>query len=170
MCHLIKFLYCSLLSFIDYMHSLKSAITDNQFRSGYILLLILCGYGKDQVYKNEYEELEITYNSINEVVKPGMAIFIKTKDTSSTYILIGYEDKDTLICVNESGAVSSKTKIAIDEIERIYIRERIIKTDPYYIDRGAVPEKSNTKIFFETFAWDMLTLIGMLGLIAIAFF
>ena len=144
------------------MHTLKIVTTRSLFGFILFLILLLFGCATGPGYKYEYEELEINYNSIYEVVKPGTSISIKTKDASGIYILIGYEDDDTLVCVDESGEVSSKIKIAIDDLESIHIREQVWDT---YAD--IPPPKTNTQIFFEELTWGVLGTVFFFGVIAI---
>ena len=144
------------------MYTLKTITNHQLFVIILFLIPLLFGCATEPAHKYEYEELENSYDSIYEGVKPGMSISIKAKDISGTFILIGYENNDTLICVDESGEVSAKTKIAIDDIESIHLRERVWDTDYSYADRQ--PHSEN---FFGNIAQTVLFFALLLGFILV---
>ena len=57
-----------------------------------------------------------------------MTISIKAKDISGQFILIGYDDDNSLICIDKYNT-DKKIKVAIDDIEEIYVKEEVTYTD-----------------------------------------
>lgn len=99
------------------------------------LLLAGCATNKN-IEPHEYEKLELDNNSIKETLEPGMTISIKAKDISGQFILIGYDydigydDDNSLICIDKYNT-DKKIKIAIDDIEEIYVKEEVTYTDDF---------------------------------------